>query len=183
MSVFHAWSILDNPPASTDCFVIPSYGLRNRVDPSLPTRSEIDLAFAWWQRFPHAKLILSTGDNQGLGITNAKVMAQYAAKLGIPLENLIEEDRSRNTYQNLVNSWNIIKSEDLHRPTLVTIDLYMRRAVATARKIGWVGFHWLSVYSEGESSWGYKWLQTRSRLTIFGYEVAASVFSKIAGWE
>ena len=126
------WNIEDNPPSEPECFVIPSYALKNAALPTLPTRREIELAFQWWKRFPRAKLIMSTGDNQRLGITNAKVMADYAVSLGLPRENVIEEDRSRNTYENLLFSMEIIKRLGLKQPTLVTLDLYTRRAVATA---------------------------------------------------
>jgi len=176
------WTIADNPPPSPDCFVIPSYALKDRTNPTLPTKAEIDLAYQWWQRFPNAKLILSTGDNQRLGITNAKVMAAYAASLGIPREALIEEGRSLNTYENLRYAMEIIQREGLTQPTLVTLDLYTRRAVAVARKLGWTDFYWLSAYSEGEPAYGYKWLQTHSRFTIACYEIAAMLYCKLAGW-
>ena len=176
------WLIPDNPPAQPGCFVIPSYALKNRTLPTRPTRAQIELAIEWWKRFPHAKLIMSTGDNQFLGINNSTVMAEYATHLGVPRENIIEEDRSRNTYQNLAYSMDIIQAQGLAQPTLVTIDLYARRAVATANRLGWRDFYWLSVYSAGEPAFGYKWLQTHSRLTIFIYEVGAMVFSKLIGW-
>lgn len=176
------WSIADHPPTEPDCFIIPSYALRDRSLPTKPTRAQIEAAYRWWLKFPRARLIMSTGDNQGLGIANSTVMAEYAVSLGIPRENLIEEDRSRNTYENLLYSLEIVNKEDFEQPTLVTIDLYTRRAVATARKMGWKDFYWLSVYSRGEPACGYKWLQTHSRLTIFCYELAAMVYSKIVGW-
>jgi uncharacterized SAM-binding protein YcdF (DUF218 family) len=125
---------------------------------------------------------MSTGDNQGLGIPNSTVMAEYAASLGVPRENIIEEDRSRNTYGNLRYSMEIIQVQGLRQPALVTLDLYTRRAVATAKKLGWRDFYWLSVYSRGQPAYGYKWLQTHSRLTIFCYEVGAMVYSKVVGW-
>jgi len=143
---------------------------------------QIELAFEWWKKFPEAKLIMSTGDNQGLGIPNSRVMAEYAVSLGLPRGNVIEEDRSRNTYENLLYSMQIIKDRNLGQPTLVTLDLYTRRAVATARKSGWKDFHWLSMFSRGEPAYGYKWLQTQSRTTIFCYEVGAMIFSRMAGW-
>ena len=102
--------------------------------------------------------------------------------LGIPRENIIEEDQSRNTYENLLFSMNIIREQKLQQPTLVTIDLYTRRAVATARKLGWMDFYWLSVFSEGQPAYGYKWLQTYSRCTILCYETLAMVYSKVVGW-
>jgi len=176
------WMIEDNPPVNPGCFVIPSYALKNASLPTLPTRRQIELACKWWQKFPEAKLIMSTGDNQYLGITNAKVMADFAVSLGLPRENVIEEDRSLNTHQNLFYSLQIIKEKNLDPPTLVTLDLYTPRAVATARKMGWTDFHWLSVYSEGEPAYGYKWLQTYSRTTLFCYEFGAMMFSKMVGW-
>jgi uncharacterized SAM-binding protein YcdF (DUF218 family) len=176
------WTIDDYPPTHPACFVIPSYALKNASLPTRPTRAEIELAYDWWKNFPEAKLIMSTGDNQRLGITNAKVMADYAVSLGVPRENVIEEDRSWNTYTNLLYSMEIIKQQKLGPPTLVTLDLYTRRAVATARKMGWKDFHWLSVFSEGEPAYGYKWIQTYSRTTLFGYEVGAMIISKMVGW-
>jgi len=182
MSKQRLWAIPDHPPSRPDCLVIPSYALRDRSSPTQPTRAQIELAYEWWQRFPHAKLIMSTGDNQGLGVSNASVMAEYAVSLGIPRHNLIEEDRSLTTYENLLYSMQIIQAEGLKQPTLVTLDLYTRRAVATARKLGWTDFYWLSAFSKGQPAYGYKWLQTHSRLTIFCYELGAMIYSKIVGW-
>jgi len=176
------WMIDDHPPSNPGCFVIPSYALKNSSLPTRPTRAQIELAFEWWKKFPDAKLIMSTGDNQGLGIPNSRVMADYAFSLGLPRESAIEEDQSRNTYENLLYSEKIIKARNLGPPTLVTLDLYTRRAVATARKMGWKDFCWLSVFSRGEPAYGCKWIQTYSRATLFCYEVGAMIFSKMVGW-
>jgi uncharacterized SAM-binding protein YcdF (DUF218 family) len=176
------WTIPDNPPTKPGCFVIPSYALKNAALPTRPTRAEIELAFEWWKKFPQAKLIMSTGDNQRLGINNSTVMADYAVSLGLARENVIEENRSLTTYTNLLYSMEIIQERKLGQPTLVTLDLYTRRAVATARKMGWTDFYWLSVFSEGEPAYGYKWIQTYSRSTIFLYEMGAMMFSKVVGW-
>lgn len=174
--------IPDNPPIRPDCFVIPSYAVVDRNTPTRPTRAQIDLAILWWQRFPHASLIMSTGDNQRLGITNARVMADYAAAKGVPRGNIVEEDRSKNTWENLLYSMDIIHREGWRQPTLVTIDLYTPRAVATAKKQGWRDFCWLSIFSKGEPAYGWKRIQTRSRLTIFCYELGATFFSRLVGW-
>jgi uncharacterized SAM-binding protein YcdF (DUF218 family) len=129
-------TISDNPPPNPDCFVIPSYALKNRSLPNKPTRAQIELAYEWWKRFPRGKLIMSTGDNQWLGIPNSTVMAEYAVSLGIPRGNVIEEDQSLNTYENLIYSRKIIDREKFQQPTLVTLDLYTQRVVATAKKNG-----------------------------------------------
>src|SRR5512147_2176724 len=131
------WLIDDFPPFHPGCFVIPSYALKDLSLPTRPTRAEIELAFEWWKKFPDSKLIMSTGDNQMLGLPNSRVMADYAVSLGVPRQNVIEEARSWNTYTNLLYSMQIIQDQNLGRPTLVTLDLYTRRAVATAQKMGW----------------------------------------------
>jgi uncharacterized SAM-binding protein YcdF (DUF218 family) len=176
------WTIPDRAPSNPGCFVIPSYALKDKSTPTRPTIAQIELAYGWWQRYPKSVLIMSTGDNQRLGVTNARVMVAYAEKLGMPQENLIEEDQSRNTYQNLWYSLEIIRDRGFQQPTLVTLDLYTRRAVATARKIGWGDFYWLSAYSQGEPAYSYKYFQTYSRLTLFLYEVVAYLYSMLMGW-
>ena len=176
------WTIPDRPPVAPDCFVIPSYALKDRTTPTKPTIAQIKLAADWWQRFPHASLIMCTGDNQRLGVSNASVMAACAVQLGVPAQNIIEEDQSLNTYENLYNARQIIQEKSFRQPTLVALDLYTRRAVATARKMGWDDFYWLSVYSPGEPAYGYKYFQTHSRFTLYIYEVLAMVYSKMVGW-
>jgi uncharacterized SAM-binding protein YcdF (DUF218 family) len=176
------WIIPDNPPSDPDCFVIPSYALKDRSTPTKPTIAEIELAVEWQRRFPRASLIMCTGDNQRLGVTNASVMAAHAMRLGVPRETLIEEDQSVNTYENLFYAQKIIQARSFRQPTLVTLDLYARRAVATARKMGWEDFYWLSTYSSGEPAYGYKWFQTHSRFTLYLYEVLAMAYSKMVGW-
>jgi hypothetical protein len=176
------WLIADNPPSTPGCFVIPSYALKDRALPTKPTRAEIDLACAWCKRFPQAALIMATGDNQRLGVSNAEVMAEYAVSQGVPRERILQEDRSRNTYENLRYSMELIEAGGLSNPTLVTLDLYTRRAVATARKMGWEQFFWLSAFSSGEPAYGWKALQTRSRATILAYELGAYLYSKAVGW-
>jgi uncharacterized SAM-binding protein YcdF (DUF218 family) len=176
------WTIPDRPPVAPDCFVIPSYALKDRRTPTKPTVAEIQLAADWRQRFPHASLMMCTGDNQRLGVSNASVMAACAEHLGVPAQNIIEEDKSLNTYENLYNARQIIHEMNFKQPTLVTLDLYTRRAVATARKMGWDDFYWLSVYSSGEPAYGWKRIQTHSRFTLYVYELLAMLYSKMVGW-
>ena len=176
------WLLPDNPPPAPDCFIIPSYALKDKSTPTLPTIAEIELAYQWWQRFPQAHLIMCTGDNQNLGVSNASVMAAYARKLGIPADKIIEEDQSLNTYENLINAQAILRERGFQQPTLVTLDLYTRRAAATARKIGYKNLHWLSAYSRGEPAYGYKFFQTHSRFSLYVYELLAMLYSRIKKW-
>lgn len=182
MRMLPTWTVPDRPPPNPDCFVLPSYAVKDRTRPNRPTMAMIDLAYAWWQRFPDAVLIMSTGDNQRLGVTNARVMADYALSLGVPAGNIIEEDRSRNSLENLLYSREIVAARGWQQPTLVCYDLHTRRTLAIADRLGWRGLHWLSARSPGEPAYGWKALQTHSRLTILLYEVGAYAYGRLAGW-
>src|SRR3990172_2524285 len=113
------WTIPDHPPSHPDCFVIPSYALKDRFTPTKPTIAQIELAVEWWERFPHSSLIMCTGDNQRLGLSNASVMAAYAVRPGVPADNVIEEDKSLNTYENLFYAMEIIRERNFRQPNLV----------------------------------------------------------------
>ena len=78
------WIIPDNPPPNPDCFIILSYALKDKSTPTRPTRALIEFAAKLQQKFPNAKIIMSTGDNQKLGVSNAAVMAAYARSRGPP---------------------------------------------------------------------------------------------------
>ncbi len=177
-----SWWVPDKPPQQPGCFVVPSYALKSATEPTRPTRAALELAAAWWRRFPEAPIIVSTGDNQRLGVTNASVMAQYLVGLGVQPERVIEEDRSRNTFENLTNCLKIVRDAGYDQTTLVTHDLYTRRAVAVARKMEWPDIRWVSATSKGEPAAGWKYVQTHSRPTILLYEIAATVYCRFKGW-
>lgn len=179
MKWFTFWALPDNPPKKPDCLIIPSYAVKSSVQLTHPTRAALDLAFRWWKQFPNAYLIMATGDNQVLGVPNSRVMANYTRQLGIPPRQIIEEDKSRNTYENLLYSREIVLNKHFHQPTLALFDLHARRALAIAKKLGWKNLYWVSAYSKGDPAYGYKYLQTYSRLTILIYEVLAIIYNKL----
>ena len=176
------WNISDNPPLTPDCLIILSYAVKSRTQPTLPTRALIEFAAKKWRQFPKVKIIMSTGDNQNLGVPNSAVMAAYARKIGIPAKNILEENKSLTTYENLLFSRAIVRRRKLSQPCLITLDLHTRRAMATAKKIGWNGIYWFSVHSPGEPAHGWKFIQTYSRATIFIYEFLAYIYSYFKQW-
>ncbi|KKU64299.1 MAG: hypothetical protein UX87_C0007G0040 [Candidatus Amesbacteria bacterium GW2011_GWA1_47_16] len=176
------WLIPDNHIAAPDCLIVLSYAVKDKNKPVLPTKNLILTAYKIWKKFPGIKIILSTGDNQNLGLPNSAVMKKYALKIGIPPQCLLEEDRSRNTWENIKFSQEILKKNKLTRPQLVVLDLHARRAVATAKKLGWIDPHWTSVYSPGEPAYGWKAVQTAGRLTMLLWEILAYLYSYPKQW-
>jgi len=182
MGLYKFWEIQDKLNNDIDCFIVLSYAVKNKNEPTKPSKVLLNAAHGLWKKFPNAKIIMSTGDNQNLGVSNAKILANWAIKLGVPRNNIIEEDKSLTTWENLINSKKIVERLKFKNPCLIVLDLHARRAIATAEKLGWGNLSWISVYAKGEPAYGIKRFQTFSRVTIFFYELAAFLFSKIRGW-
>jgi uncharacterized SAM-binding protein YcdF (DUF218 family) len=178
--LYKKWTIEDNILKNSDCYLVLSYAVKKN-EPTLPTRALIVEVKKQYLKNPHAYVIMSTGDNQFLGISNARIMKDYGVKIGIPKEKIFEERISKNTYENLLYSKKILQEKKLRYPTLICLDLHSKRAVAIANKLGWSDFGWISVFSKGEGAYGYKWIQTYSRFTIFIYEIIATIYCTIKG--
>lgn len=171
----------DKIPENADGFIILSYAVKDKNTPTYPTRMLIRKTLQLLKSRPAAKVIMSTGDNQFLGKTNAEIMKEYAISIGIPERNILLEDKSRNTYENLQLSGIIIRKNKLKCPVLVLLDLHAPRAVAIADTLGWQKLGFISVRAKGEPAYGYKYFQTYSRLTIYIYEKLAYIYCKIKG--
>lgn len=181
MDICKFWTVPDNPPNNPDCLVVLSYAVSGEYSLTKPTQIAVDLAISWWKRFPNAKIIMSTGDNQGLGKTNATVMAEYAFRKGVPKSHIIEEGTSKDTVGNLIYSYKFIHQYKLKKVVIVMYDLHVRRMLRIAKKLKLTDFYWISKGGPGSPAYGIKYFQTYSRFTIFIYELLAYVYNILHG--
>jgi uncharacterized SAM-binding protein YcdF (DUF218 family) len=182
---YHLLAVPDRNPQKCDFIVVLSYAVSSKTTLTPMTEACCKTAYKLWRKFPEAKIIMSTGDNQDLGVPNSRVMVSHALKMGIPKRALIEEGNSWNTYENLVYSWEIIKKFSIKYPKVVIIayDLHMRRSLLTAAKVHLPLSGWISAHSKAGKAYGFKGLfQTRSRGSMFLYDILAIIFSKMRGW-
>jgi uncharacterized SAM-binding protein YcdF (DUF218 family) len=107
-------------------------------------------------------------------------MKEYLAGKGITPRKIIEEDKSSNTFENILYSGRIIKKISAKFPTLITYDLHMRRSLATATMLN-LSCSWLSAKTDKVMVGKRKWWQI-NRLSIIIYEIFALVLSKFMGW-
>lgn len=63
-------------------------------------------------------------------------MADLLAEWGVPREALLVEDRSRNTYENAVETRKLLAARGIDDVLLVTSAMHMRRALAVFRSVG-----------------------------------------------
>lgn len=82
-----------------------------------------------------AKKILFVGAAAEEGSpSNASVMADLAYTSGVPVENVLVEEASRNTCENAKKAKNIIEQNHFTKITLVTSAYHQRRAMAEFKK-------------------------------------------------
>ncbi len=92
------------------------------------------------RRYPEAKLVFSGGSpllKPGKASLDAEVAISLMAEIGVPVERLVIEKASRNTYENARFSMDVLKPEKTENWLLVTNAWHMPRAMGCFQKAGW----------------------------------------------
>ncbi len=159
--------------------VAVSYALQDATTLTPPTRAVMDRAIALWGEWPAAWLIPSTGDNQRLGVTNARVMADYAMRHGVDVTRILEEDRSSNTWENLAYSWALARSHGADYLTIVCYDLHVSRCALTAKRQRIPAVVVVATSCATGRAARKPWFSSRASITA--YEIGAAVYGRLRG--
>lgn len=109
------------------------------------------------------KLIMTGGYGAGNPCSDSYIAKQYAESQGIPGEDILYEEKSTITQENLRYAKEIMIEENLSSAILVSDPLHMKRAMAMAKD------HGISAYSSPTPTTMYKSLKTR--IAFLGREV------------
>ena len=112
-------------------------GTKQKTIPGIILRDRLNLLIQYRKKYPKAKIILS-----GLGkeakvrgiASEAETMKKYLLNHGINNHDLILEDKSENTYENLRNSQKKIPNKT-SKVVIVTSDFHMSRALLIAKRL------------------------------------------------
>lgn len=105
--------------------------------PSASLKGRIDATYNYLVKHPKAKAVLSGGQGENESISEAQGMFEQLTKMGIQEDRLILEDKSRNTQENIKNSYEIIKENNLPDNIAIATDPYHQlRARIIAKKQG-----------------------------------------------
>ena len=119
-------------PGKLDYVVVLGTGLiGDKVTPLLASRIEKGIAI--YQKHPGSKLIMSGGQGPDELMAEGQAMADYALEQGIPAEDIVIENQSTNTEENLKFSYALMKPGS--RFALVTNYYHVFRALLLARKL------------------------------------------------
>ncbi len=119
-------------PGKLDYVAVLGAGLiGDQVTPLLASRIEKGIAI--YQKHPGSKLIMSGGQGPDELMAEGQAMANYAFEQGIPVEDIVIENQSTNTEENLKFSYALMKPGS--RFALVTNYYHVFRALLLARKL------------------------------------------------
>ena len=108
----------------------------------------LEAGFAVARRYPGARLVFTGGSGAlgGAPFSEAETARMILNEMGQDPKQLILEDRSRNTYENILFSKAIVKPKPGEVWLLTTAAMHMPRAMAVARKLDWPMTPWPSDY-------------------------------------
>ncbi len=107
-----------------------------RNGPSYVLQKRLDKAVEYLQENPNTKVIVSGGQGSNEVIAEASGMKNYLVEKGIAEERILVEDKSTNTYENLVFSEALLQ-KDKDTVILVTNNFHVFRACKIAEKQGY----------------------------------------------
>ena len=124
---------LMNTAGQADHAIVLGLALENGK-PTDDLLARLNTAQAYLEKYPNAKLILTGGNADGTGRTEADVMYDILAERGVPEDRLIQEDQAETTKENFRNTAQLV---DPAQPVvLISSDYHMDRAVQTAKNAG-----------------------------------------------
>lgn len=99
-------------------------------------RERINHAITLYRSGKVKKIIFTGGQGNKDELTEAAAAQRYAIENGIPAEDILIEQRSHTTYENVVNAKQLADANGLNRVLIVSDPMHMKRAVSMARDIG-----------------------------------------------
>lgn len=100
--------------ASADYIIVLGAQVRgDEVSKTLEHR--LDKAYEYAKVHPNTVIILSGGQGEGEAVSEAQAMYDYLRKRGVPEYQMIKEEQSESTYENLVYSKLIIDERERNR--------------------------------------------------------------------
>ncbi len=84
------------------------------------------------------KLIFTGGQGNRGEATESSAAQQYALQSGIPADDILIEEKSHTTYENILYAKQLADSQGVQKVLIVSDPLHMKRAVAIARDMGLV---------------------------------------------
>ncbi len=107
------------------------------------------------RRHPEARLVFSGGAGRLFArerVNEADAARMFFERMGLDVTRVIFENKSRNSYENAVLSYALVKPKTGEKWVLITSAVHMPRAVGVFRKVGWSVIPYPVNYVTGENA-------------------------------
>jgi uncharacterized SAM-binding protein YcdF (DUF218 family) len=101
-------------------------------------RERINHGIDLYQNGKVKKLIFTGGQGNSTEPTESSAARRYALQRGVPAGDILIEEKSHTTYENILYAKQIADAHGLRKVLIVSDPLHMKRAVAMARDVGLV---------------------------------------------
>ncbi len=105
-------------------------------------RKRLDTAVVYLRDNPGTKAVVSGGRGKDEWITEAEAMEHYLLGVGIKKARIIKEDKSRNTYENILFTKRLL--EEGKAVAIVTNGFHIYRSIQIAKKLGFTNIRGLA---------------------------------------
>ena len=153
-------------PQDTQAIIVLGAQVKEDGSLSLQLQWRLDKVLEVYREYPQPIVVCGAqGDNEP--VTEASAMRAYLAQNGVPWEDILIEDQSFNTRQNLKNARNLLP-ENVRNVLIVTSNYHLPRAMALAADAGFepagVGspikwYYWPKNHFREALAWVKYWLQ------------------------
>lgn len=99
-------------------------------------RERINHAISLYRKGKVRKIIFTGGQGNKDELTEAAAARRYAIENGIPGRDILVEQTSHTTYENVVNAKRVADANGLKRVLIVSDPMHMKRAVTMATDVG-----------------------------------------------
>ena len=109
--------------------------------PSILLQDRLDAALDYWEAHPEVTVVVSGGQGSNEPASEARCMADYLMDGGVPEDQILLEDRSHNTKENLLYSKELLAAEGIqveHADVLVVSNgFHLTRTRMLAERFGY----------------------------------------------
>lgn len=119
-----------------EAILLLGYALDDQDRPAPELRLRVEAAARAYAQGMADVIVASGGKAPGHDVSEAAVMARLLFEAGVPEDAVMLEDASQNTMENMRFTARLLGGAQGQRVLVVTGDYHLRRAVMTARRVG-----------------------------------------------
>lgn len=154
------------PKQSDTAIVLGAYtdGFR----PSRPLLARLHAALHLFRNGVVGFLIVSGGRGDDETVSESSSMRRFFILNGVPAEAILEDRHSRDTWENLRNSQQVMVAHGLQSAVIVTSDYHLPRALAVADQLSMRASGFAAWSSKSEIRYAYREVIARIKYTLSG---------------